>query len=151
VVNTDPGSRFGYYTYIDYGFPSNSRRIADFFAGSLPYGSGLRDWLDRAPGFNTDKIRAPVLVSAGDPQHLLALWNLYAPLLDQHKPVELQYIPNGQHNLTKPLEVLAHQEMLVDWFDFWLEGHEDSDPMKADQYARWHRLRETTMSGRSEH
>jgi dipeptidyl aminopeptidase/acylaminoacyl peptidase len=151
VVNTDPGSQFGYYTYIDYGFPNNSRRIADFFAGSLPYGSGLQDWLDRAPGFNTDKIRAPVLVSAGDPQHLLSLWNLYAPLLDQHKPVELQYFRNGQHNFTKPLEVLAHQEMLVDWFDFWLYGHEDADPMKADQYARWRRLRETAMSGRSDH
>ena len=142
VVNTDVGSQFGYYTSIDYGFPSNSRRIADFFAGSLPYGNGLKSWLERAPGFNTDKIRAPVLVSAGDPQHLLALWNLYAPLLDQHKPVELQYFRNGQHNLTKPLEVLAHQEMLVDWFDFWLNSHEDADATKADQYARWRKLRD---------
>ncbi len=150
VVNTDLGSQFGYYTYIDYGFPNNSRRIADFFAGSLPYGRGLKDWLDRAPGFNTDKIRAPVLISAGDPQHLLSLWNLYAPLLDQHKPVELQYIRNGQHNLTKPLEVLAHQEMLVDWFDFWLCGHEDAEPVKAEQYARWRRLRDTEMLGRSD-
>lgn len=151
VVNTDPGSQFGYYTYINYGFPGNSRRIADFFAGSLPYGNGLQNWFERAPGFNTEKIRAPVLVSAGDPQHLLALWNLYAPLLDQHKPVELQYIRNGQHNLTKPLEVLAHQEMLVDWFDFWLNNHEDADAAKADQYARWRGLRDTAMSGQSHH
>jgi dipeptidyl aminopeptidase/acylaminoacyl peptidase len=149
VVNTDPGSQFGYYTYIDYGFPNNSRRIADFFAGSLPYGSGLQNWIERAPGFNTEKIRAPVLISAGDPQHLLSLWNLYAPLLDQHKPVELQYIRNGQHNLTKPLEVLAHQEMLVDWFDFWLNSHEDADATKADQYARWRGLRDAATSRQS--
>lgn len=146
VVNTDLGSQFGYYTYIDYGFPNNSRRIADFFAGSLPYGSGLHDWFERAPGFNTDKIRAPVLVSAGDPQHLLSLWNLYAPLLDQRKPVELQYIRNGQHNLTKPLEVMAHQEMLVDWFDYWLNGHEAPEASKADQYIRWRRLRDLVHS-----
>ena len=56
---------------------------------------------------------------------------------------------NGQHNLTKPLEVLAHQEMLVDWFDFWLNDHEDTDAMKADQYARWRRLRDAMMSVRA--
>jgi hypothetical protein len=56
--------------------------------------------------------------------------------------VELQYIRSGQHNLTKPLQILAHQEMLVDWFDFWLNGHEDPNPAKAEQYARWRKLRE---------
>ena len=146
VANTDPGSQFGYYTYIDYGFPTNSQRNADFFAGALPYGSGLRDWREHAPGFNTEKINAPVLISAGDPQHLLVLWNLYAPLRDQHKPVELQYIRNGQHNLNKPMEVFAHQEMLVDWFDFWLNAHEASAVDKANQYARWREMR--AQSGR---
>ncbi len=143
VVNTDPGSQFGYYTYIDYSFRGSNERIANFFAGSRPYGAGLQDWVQRAPGFNTDKITAPVFISAGDPQHLLALWSLYAPLRDQNKAVELQYIRNGQHNLTKPSEVLAHQEMLVDWFDFWLNGHEDGSGAKADQYDRWRKLRES--------
>jgi hypothetical protein len=51
------------------------------------------------------------------------------------------YIRAGQHNLSKPLEILAHQEMLVDWFDFWLRGHEDPSPCKVEQYARWEKLR----------
>ena len=42
----------------------------------------------------------------------------------------------------KPLERLASQEMNVDWYDFWLNGHEDPDPAKAEQYARWRHLRE---------
>jgi hypothetical protein len=50
---------------------------------------------------------------------------------------------NGQHNLTKPSEVLAHQEMLVDWFDFWLNGHEDGGGAKSDQYDRWRKLRDS--------
>src|SRR5260370_7468998 len=29
----------------------------------------------------------------------------------------------------------------VDWFGFWLKGEEDSDPAKAEQYARWGKLR----------
>ncbi len=50
-----------------------------------------------------------------------------APLRAQGKPVYLQYIRGGSHNLVKPLQVLAHDEMLVDWFEFWLNGHEASD------------------------
>jgi hypothetical protein len=146
VANADPGSVFGYYTYIDYELPNSAKRAADVFAGSSPYGEGLQNWIERSPGFNTDKIRAPVLISAGDPQHLISLWSLYAPLRDQHKPVELQYIRNGQHNFTKPLEVFAHQEMLVDWFDFWLNDHEAAAPEKAEQYARWREMKKSLES-----
>jgi hypothetical protein len=32
--------------------------------------------------------------------------------------------------------------MLVDWFDFWLNSHEDPDPSKAEQYSRWRKLRD---------
>jgi hypothetical protein len=39
------------------------------------------------------------------------------------------------------VQILAHQEMLVDWFDFWLNGHEDSNAAKVEQYSRWRALR----------
>jgi dipeptidyl aminopeptidase/acylaminoacyl peptidase len=142
VANADPGSLIGYYTYVDYVTPTYITGAAEAFAGTAPYGEGLQKWLQRAPGFLTDRIRTPVLVSAADPQHLISLWGLYAPLRDQGKPVELQYMRSGQHNLTKPLQKLAHQEMIVDWFDFWLNGHEEPDSAKAEQYARWRKLRD---------
>jgi hypothetical protein len=47
-------------------------------------------------------------------------------------------IRSGQHNLGEPLQILAHQEMLVDWVEFWRNGHKDSKPTKAAEYARWH-------------
>jgi hypothetical protein len=37
----------------------------------------------------------------------------------------------------------AQQEMLVDWFDFWLNGHEDTDVTKSAQYVRWRKLKES--------
>ncbi len=140
VANADPGSLIGYYSYIDYILPTYASAAADLFAGAPPYGEGLQKWLERAPGLRTERIRAPVLISAADPQHLISLWGLYAPLRDQHKPVELQYIRSGQHNLTKPLHQLAHQEMLVDWFDFWLNRHEEPSSEKRPQYERWRKL-----------
>ncbi len=30
---------------------------------------------------------------------------------------------------------------MVDWFRFWLQGYEDPDPAKAEQYKRWRELR----------
>jgi hypothetical protein len=140
--STDVGSLFGYYSFIDYVTPAYAKGAADAMAGALPYGEGLHEWLERAPGFRTDRIRSSVLVSALDPQDLIGMWSLYAPLRDQGKPVELQYIRSGQHNLTKPLQIFAHQEMLVDWFDFWLNGHEDAASSKTEQYERWRKLRE---------
>jgi dipeptidyl aminopeptidase/acylaminoacyl peptidase len=146
IANADPGSLIGYYTYVDYVIPAYIKNAGNVFAGAPPYGDDLQKWLQRAPGFRTDRIRAPVLISAADPQHLISLWGLYAPLRDQGKPVELQYMRSGQHTLTKPLQKLAHQEMLVDWFDFWLNGHEDGDEAKAEEYRRWRQMRETRGS-----
>jgi hypothetical protein len=33
--------------------------------------------------------------------------------------------------------VLAHQKLIVDWFDFWLNGRENPSTEKLDQYRRW--------------
>jgi dienelactone hydrolase len=139
VANGDAGSLSGYHSYLT--DPGSMKQWADFFGGGLPYGEGLKSWMEHSPGFRTDRIRAPVLISAADPQHLIPLWGLYAPLRDQGKAVELQYIRTGQHNLVKPLQILAHQEMIVDWFDFWLNGHESREAEKTEQYARWRQMR----------
>src|ERR1700679_4010249 len=120
-------------------------------AGTKPYGDGLRTWFEQTPGFNTDKIQAPVLVFAADPEHLIHLWSLCASLRDQGKPVDLQYIRSGDHNIMQPLHKLAHQEEMVDWFDFWLNSHEDEDPTKTNQYARWHELRGMLEAGMAAH
>jgi dienelactone hydrolase len=141
LANTDAATMTAYEIYVDAFFPDLAGEDAEFMAGAKPYGSGLQKWLDRAPGFHTDKVRAPVLISVGGPTYLMMLWGFYSALRDQAKPVELQYFRSGDHNFRKPLQILAHEEMLVDWFDFWLNAHEDPAPGKAAQYARWRRLR----------
>ena len=59
----------------------------------------------------------------------------------QGKPVDLIYIPSGQHILQKPLERLASQQGNVDWFRFWLQGYQQPNPEDPDQYKRWEDLR----------
>ncbi len=118
-------------------------RLADEVVGigSEPFGRGLTPWLTDSPGFNTDRIRAPVLFEANNPMALIGAWDIYGSLRLQGKPAELLYIRNGEHVLRRPRELLASQEMTVDWYDFWLNEHEDPNPAKADQFRRWRELR----------
>jgi len=56
--------------------------------------------------------------------------------------VEMYMMPETDthpaHAPQNPRQVLAIQDRAVDWFSFWLTGREDSSPLKADQYRRWH-------------
>jgi hypothetical protein len=73
---------------------------------------------------------------------LLNNWEWFTGLNQLHKPVELIWLPNAIHSPQKPSERITAQGGAVDWFSFWLEGTQDSDPQKAAQYARWDKLRE---------
>lgn len=46
-----------------------------------------------------------------------------------------------EHVLTNPEARMASQGGSVDWFRFWLQGYEDPNPAKAEQYKRWRELR----------
>lgn len=110
--------------------------------GSMPFGEGLKTWLAASPGFNTDLINVPILFEENDPISLVDGWDIYAALRLQSKPVELLYMRNGEHVLTRPQQILASQDLTVDWYDFWLNNHEDPEPLKAEQYRRWRQLRD---------
>ena len=137
IANADPLTMTAYFSYVDSPLHGVTER---FFVGAGPFDDGLQTWIDRSPSLSVSSITAPVLVSVADPLHLLSLWDFYAALRYQDKPVELQYIRSGKHNIAKPLHKVAHQEMMVDWFDFWLNDHEDPDLGKSDQYRRWRDL-----------
>lgn len=114
--------------------------------GAEPYGEGLMLWLKRAPAFNADKILTPLRLQATSPPpaSILGSWEMFTRLRELNKPVEFFLIPDierGSHTIQNPAQCLASQEGAVDWFDFWLNGREDPDPRKADQYARWRKLR----------
>ena len=109
--------------------------------GGRPWGPAHTQWLERAPGFRLDHVTAPLRITAIGSSSVLQEWEPYAGMLAQGKPAELVYIPEGSHVLVKPWERLTSQQGAVDWDRFWLQGYEDPDPAKADQYARWRRLR----------
>ncbi|MFC5861818.1 hypothetical protein ACFPT7_05905 [Acidicapsa dinghuensis] len=107
--------------------------------GGKPFGPGLQQWVERAPGFHLDKIMTPIRIEAIGKLSALGEWEIYSLLTRQGKPVDFIYIPDGQHILQAPLDRYASQQGNVDWFRFWLnEGQAHID---AKESARWEKLR----------
>jgi dipeptidyl aminopeptidase/acylaminoacyl peptidase len=128
--------------YLQYVlFPDRLFGEANAMIGAPPFGVGLQLWLKRSPGFNLDKITAPLLVVGEGPASLLSMWQPYAGLHYLDKPVDLIMLNTDEHVLTNPAVRMASQGGSVDWFRFWLQGYEDPNPTKAAQYRRWKGLR----------
>ena len=121
---------------------SPDRGEGDAIVGAQPFGEGLQEWLKKSPGFNLDKVKAPLMVVGQGPDVLLTMWAAYSGLHQLHKPVELVMLNSDEHVLTNPAVRMVSQGGSVEWFRFWLQGYEDPDPRKADQYKRWRVLKE---------
>ncbi|HWC73270.1 MAG TPA: hypothetical protein VG454_04965, partial [Gemmatimonadales bacterium] len=144
------GVDYGYLQHLVWGpFGRSSTTIN----GGQPWGPTQATYLEHASGFRLDRVTAPLRVTAIQPFSLLEEWEPYAGLRLLGKPTEMIYIPDGAHVLVKPWERMTSQQGVVDWWRFWLEGYEDPDTTKVDQYARWRQLRaqrdSTARSGSS--
>jgi dipeptidyl aminopeptidase/acylaminoacyl peptidase len=110
--------------------------------GAKPFGEGRQEWLKHSPSFNLDKVSTPLLVNAlSGRAGALVMWSPYSELHYLHKPVELMVFNDPEHVLSNPAARMASQGGSVDWFRFWLQGYEDPDPVKAEQYKRWRELK----------
>ena len=133
------------YRIIGLGNPPFEEQY-ERFNGGKPVGPGLLHWVENAPSFHLDQVKTPLRIEAIRPTGLLAEWELYSSLWQQGKPVDLIYFPDGQHILQRPLDRFTSQQGNVDWFRFWLEGYEDPDPSKREQYRRWEQMKTATQS-----
>lgn len=153
------GVDFGYLQWILFANRLSMVRTTNAINGGAPFGPALRTWLERAPTFSLDRVRAPVLITALNddgvgPVRILTEWEPWAALVHQGKPAELVYIAEdaATHELVKPWQrFMSQQNCTVDWYRFWLQGYERKEPVPeagettedlAKQYARWHKLRE---------
>lgn len=142
------GVNEGYWQYLldmDLDSANSAARDADAVIGTPPFGAGLAKWLLRSPGFNLDKVSAPLEVVATRGVGVLFMWEPYAVLRYLHKPVDLIIVNSHEHVFTNPVDRLISQGSTLDWFRFWLKGYEDPDPAKADQYERWRDLRKLEL------
>ncbi len=115
---------------LDMGYPSLSASDSAF-------------WNAVSFTVNATRLKTPLLMQLPDDEYLLALEGFTA-LREHNSPVEMFVFPNEHHIKWQPIHKLAVYERSVDWFDFWLNGSEDENPLKAPQYLRWEALRATS-------
>jgi len=126
---------FGWWTYMAWG----GHRAFEQNLEAAPFGTDIEHWLEQAPSFNLDRVRTPLLmwnVSTVDGR-----WDMYAGLRRLRQPVEYWVFPDAVHDLMRVPQRLTATELMVDWFDFWLNGHEGSTASRSRQYERWRELR----------
>lgn len=117
----------------EFGVGRSTAGVEAVYAGA-PLGPNLERYLELAPDMSADRFRTPLWMWSGS---VPGLWDLYANLRRQNVPAEYWYLRDSQHDVYKVSQRLLTYGMIVDWFRFWLKGEEDSDPAKAEQYARW--------------
>lgn len=143
AASVTDGWSYGYWEYltqVDAGGDGYARE-ANAMIGAKPFGAGLLTWLKKAPDFNMQKVHTPLLInSTGRISVLDGMWEIYAPLRYLQKPVDFVILHSDEHVLTNPAVRMASQGGSVDWFRFWLQGHEDTDPKKAQRYRLWEKL-----------
>ena len=128
------GIAYGYLDYVLYG-DGNHEMEAIF--GSQPYGAGISNWLAQSPGFNLDRVRAPVLIQGCTRSSGLVDREWYVGLRRLHQPVEMFLLEDGEHQLVRPHDRLASSQASLDWYRFWLRGEVDAEPGKSERIARW--------------
>ena len=150
VAAITDGNDLSYWLYLTWtDIPYAQQWAENTNGGVKPFGKeGLLRWAESAPGFNLDRVKTPLMISCLEKGTLVTTWDIYGGLRTLNKPVELQWLrrEDAPHVLVQPRHRYLSQEGAVDWFDFWLNGHEDPDPAKGDQYARWRELRKLEQS-----
>ncbi len=132
----------GYFTVVDETLNNGSLKQWALHYGGNPLGDGEPAYLKENAIFNLQNVKAPLRVETHDPWIMFSDWESYAGLRSLEKPVDLIVMPYATHVVTMPADLMESQQGDVDWFRFWLQGYEDSDPAKRSQYARWEHLRE---------
>jgi hypothetical protein len=136
------GVDFSYMQYMLYG-PGDPliQETSERMYGGRPTQGGLVKWIEDAASFHLDKVQTPLRIEAIGPASILTEWEVYSSLQMQGQPVELFYLPDGEHILQRPKDRFASEQGSVDWFRFWLLGMRDADPAKISRYERWEAMK----------
>ncbi len=117
----------------------------DAFYGGPPFGDAYANYKQLAPALNADRVRAPLMREYGSDVGVQSL-EFYMALRRLKKPVEQYIYPGAPHVFDLPSHRLASMQRNLDWFRFWLQGYQDPDPGKREQYRRWATLQATVAT-----
>jgi len=122
-----------------------NRDMHDILWGVSLYRDPQR-YVDLSADLHFEGLEAAILFEAGVKS--LAIGMMASPKAARRAgmPAEFVVYPKTGHNIQIPRLQKESAERNLDWFRFWLQGEEDPDPAKAEQYTRWRDMREQRWS-----
>jgi len=126
--------------------------VATMFAGpglsKVIHDEGYPRLIDDASAFwkpmsfrlNAKTMSTPLLLQIPDSEFSITIEAVTA-LREAGQPVDVYTFPNESHVKWQPVHRLAVYRRGIQWFDFWLRGLEDTDPVQPDQYEVWRAFR----------
>lgn len=109
------------------------------------WGTGLyqtpQRYIETSPVFYFEGLNTAVLFEAGVESQALSMMGSPKAAHLAGMPTEFVAYPKTGHNIRDPKlkKEVAHRNL--DWFSFWVLGHEGRDTAKAEQYDRWRDMR----------
>jgi dipeptidyl aminopeptidase/acylaminoacyl peptidase len=125
------------------------RILKQWGLGGLPDAAAAARWQELSPAINAARVKAPLLIQAADSEYLYGL-QFYTALREHHKPVEFIIYADEGHIKNQPKHKYEVYQRNLDWFNFWLQGKEDPDPAKAEQYVRWRDFRKLQLKSQAQ-
>lgn len=103
-------------------------------------------WRQISPAFEPGRIRVPVLMQMSEQEYRSSL-DYAVPLIRMGR-ADVYAFPHEPHQKYLPRHKLAVYERNLDWFHFWLQSAEDTQPTKHEQYRHWRRMKESLAPDR---
>lgn len=128
--------------------PKLQPTLGDWGFGDPALPEPQNQWARMSLALNAERFQTPLLVQVSD-QELLPETQTFAALRAHNKPVEIYVFMNEGHIKSQPRHRYSVYRRSVQWFQFWLQGIEDSNPIDHQQYARWRRLQSERASNKS--
>lgn len=122
------------------GGPENQTWLRHIHLDYLSDKAAADRWRDISLGLNAERVRAPLLLQVSDSEYEQEIQTV-AALSGAGKAVEMYVFPDEYHIKSLPAHRYSIYRRNVQWFELWLQGVEDPDPVDSSQYARWRRLR----------
>ncbi|HKZ77008.1 MAG TPA: prolyl oligopeptidase family serine peptidase [Pyrinomonadaceae bacterium] len=143
------GSLFSTGTYWNAGI--EIQKMYDGVLGGGPFGHRYKNWQQISPMLNADRVRIPILLETTEPGGLLGEIQFHTAIEKQGGKSELVIYRNAIHEFNNghPKQSFYSMQLNLDWFNFWLQGREDPDPAKREQYVRWRAMRNALKRNRS--
>jgi len=103
-------------------------------------GETPKRWRTVSPTYSLGEIHIPILFQMAEQEYRISLE--YALPLVRRFQGDIFVFPDEAHIKFQPRHKLAVNVRNLDWFRFWLQGYEDPNPAKADQYKVWRKMRD---------